>query len=51
MTVLCAWCGKHLKGSEDGNDERISHGICKGCSDKLLQALNERNTVLVEAGA
>ena len=32
--VICAWCGKHLKGSE--SDVEVSHGICEQCQTKTL---------------
>ncbi len=32
MRVVCAWCGKHLRGSETA--ERVSHGICKECRER-----------------
>jgi len=31
MKTICAWCKKHLSGSGD----KISHGICKECKEKL----------------
>jgi hypothetical protein len=27
--IVCAWCGKHLHGSETADE--ISHGICEAC--------------------
>jgi len=36
LTVVCAWCGKHL-GVKDGKGESgVSHGICPECSTKEL---------------
>jgi hypothetical protein len=29
MKVICAWCGKHLKGNE--SSAVISHAICIHC--------------------
>ena len=29
LKVVCAWCGKHLKGSETA--DKVSHGICETC--------------------
>ena len=29
LKVVCAWCGKHLKGSETADE--VSHGICEAC--------------------
>ncbi len=31
ITVICAWCGRHL-GIKDGDGQTgISHGICPEC--------------------
>ncbi len=35
LTVVCAWCGRPL-GRGGSNPSRISHGICRPCSDDLL---------------
>ena len=32
LKVVCAWCGKHLKGSETAVE--VSHGICDACQTK-----------------
>ena len=34
LKVVCAWCGKHLKGSETAGD--VSHGICEACQTKTV---------------
>jgi hypothetical protein len=35
LTVVCAWCGRPL-GRGNVNAPRVSHGICRPCSDDLL---------------
>jgi hypothetical protein len=34
--VVCAWCGKHLEGSETADE--VSHGICEACQATLVGA-------------
>lgn len=35
ISVVCAWCGRPL-GRGSVNPRRVSHGICRPCSDDLL---------------
>jgi len=35
LAVVCAWCGRPL-GRGNVNAPRVSHGICRPCSDDLL---------------
>jgi hypothetical protein len=35
ITVLCAWCGKHMRGPPLGNT-RPSHGICRECYERVI---------------
>ena len=35
--VVCAWCGKHLNGSDSSVD--VSHGICEECQEKAVADL------------
>jgi hypothetical protein len=35
LAVVCAWCGRPL-GRGSVNAPRVSHGICRPCSDDLL---------------
>src|SRR5689334_24800878 len=35
LAVVCAWCGRPL-GRGSANALRVSHGICRPCSDDLL---------------
>lgn len=37
LTVLCGWCGKHLRGPNTSDPQRISHGICAACEAKLTK--------------
>jgi hypothetical protein len=37
MTRQCAWCKKSLGEKAPMEDERITHGICLGCRQKLLR--------------
>lgn len=41
MERICAWCKKHLGSVEvDGEEDMVSHGICKKCSlDVLLESI------------
>ena len=34
LKVICAWCGKHLEGSEDADE--VSHGICEVCREGVI---------------
>ena len=34
LKVVCAWCGKHQKGSETADE--VSHGICEECQTKTV---------------
>ena len=36
MHVLCAWCGKFLRGPR-GPALMVSHGLCEKCKAKLLK--------------
>lgn len=38
MKVVCAWCGKHLRGER--SDPEVSHGICKQCLKRLASDLS-----------
>ena len=40
MTRVCAWCSEVLEVIDDG-DERVSHGICKSCAEKLEQEMED----------
>jgi hypothetical protein len=35
LAVVCAWCGRPL-GRGSVNAPRVSHGICRPCSNDLL---------------
>jgi len=35
MTVVCAWCQKHL-GEKFPDQPGVSHGICEECKSKVL---------------
>jgi phage FluMu protein Com len=35
MTIRCAWCGKLLGFKAPLNNNKISHGICPACADKI----------------
>lgn len=39
ITVICAWCNKHLSGPPlvVPGSITISHGICKECGEKFLK--------------
>lgn len=39
MKVVCAWCKKHLMG--DVSDEKVSHGICEECHDRVTKEYEE----------
>jgi hypothetical protein len=34
--VVCAWCDKHMKGSETADE--VSHGICEACQATVVAA-------------
>ena len=34
LKVVCAWCGKHLRGSETADE--VSHGICASCQATIV---------------
>ena len=36
LHVLCAWCGKFLRGPR-GPALMVSHGLCEKCKAKLLK--------------
>jgi len=37
ITVQCAWCGKGM-GEKDGKGvSGTSHGMCRGCYDRLTE--------------
>ena len=36
MKIVCAWCKKTLKESDNKNDDLVSHGICKQCKTEVL---------------
>ena len=41
ITVVCAWCGKHL-GTKPGDAFLpVSHSICSDCARKLLEQAYE----------
>jgi hypothetical protein len=37
-TVVCAWCGKHLKGPRPRAGEAVSHGICEPCKEAWFES-------------
>ena len=39
MKIECAWCQKPMGEKDPLNDERVSHGICKQCSDKMFKEI------------
>jgi len=43
MRMVCAWCQTGLRGEGDGEDERLSHGICAGCAQFMRE--NTRQTI------
>jgi hypothetical protein len=36
LAVVCAWCGRPLGRGANSSARRVSHGICRPCSDELL---------------
>lgn len=34
VKVVCAWCGKHMRGDED--NPHVSHSICESCKMKEM---------------
>jgi len=36
ITSKCAWCGKLLKRSPDNYINDVSHGICRGCKQRVI---------------
>ena len=36
MIIQCAWCKKELKRNDVEPKDKISHGICLTCKEKLL---------------
>jgi len=36
MTIICAWCGKHLGDKEGGGESGTTHTICDECSKQEL---------------
>ena len=39
MIVTCAWCGMLIDVRQPLTDIRVSHSICKCCSERLCQEL------------
>lgn len=39
LRVVCAWCGRHLRGPHDASLEETSHGICAGCLAGMRRSL------------
>lgn len=39
MKVVCAWCGKRLKGRRD--DPETSHGMCRKCKCKMEKEMRD----------
>lgn len=37
MIIACAWCGKVI--GREGDDDRISHGLCEECYAVLEREL------------
>jgi hypothetical protein len=38
VTIICAWCNEIIKS---GNNELVSHGICKECEADFLDKLEK----------
>jgi hypothetical protein len=36
MIVVCAWCQKLLGVKAPEDDITVSHGICRGCSERAV---------------
>ena len=36
MRRKCGWCGVGMGRSEPLDDERLTHGICLACSERML---------------
>jgi hypothetical protein len=39
MIIKCSWCGAHLGEKPPYNDQRVTHSICKTCSDDQLKEI------------
>lgn len=43
--VICSWCGRTIKEGV----EPVSHGICPGCADVMLEEIGEEGGELSES--
>ena len=37
MIIICSWCKDIMGEKEPTHDKRITHSICKSCSDEQLK--------------
>ena len=45
MIIECAWCDRKMGEKEPLSDKRVSHGICKKCSKKVLKESEEKKII------
>ena len=38
IIVMCAWCGNKIKEIDGKGECGISHGMCKDCYTKIINA-------------
>ena len=52
LTIICSWCGVKIGEKDcdalDENLPRITHSICEECSRKVLNDLNQTDTLKQE---
>ena len=45
LKVICAWCGRWLRGPKDGI---VTHSICEECKAEQLRLLEQGSKVIKE---
>ncbi len=51
MTVICAWCQKHIGEKEPIEIQTETHGICQGCFTEMVERVQHDETPHVEEEA
>jgi hypothetical protein len=40
MKVICCECGKMIRPGADPKDQRVSHGYCRPCKERILAEMD-----------
>ncbi|MBA7627048.1 hypothetical protein ES703_34509 [subsurface metagenome] len=35
MKIICAWCKRHIRDTEEEPRDKISHSMCEDCAKKM----------------